>query len=284
MSAGEVAETSFDVRLKRLELTLFDTIYAPGARGDPVSLLSLHAACRDAYGEFSSLEIGSHLGASLQSFVADPRCTTITSIDPRPLTQPDERYGTWEYPDNSTERMVARLRHVPGADLAKLTTLEARSEDLTPSDIAHAPQLCFIDGEHTNKAALHDAQFCRRLVRDYGAIAFHDRSTVWRAIAEFLTDLERDQVRYRAYALPTQYFVIELGQSSLSSTRYIRRRQPAAARAPWTIASRLPRPSGAVGMLLRIEASVRLTWASARVRRLRTRMGRLRDTLARRSR
>jgi hypothetical protein len=50
----------------------------------------------------------SHLGGSLQALIAEPGCTHITSIDPRPLVHPDERPEIgyrWEHADNSTLRM-----------------------------------------------------------------------------------------------------------------------------------------------------------------------------------
>ncbi len=96
----------FSEQLQSLDLELLAAIYPPGHRGDAKSLLALHGATRLAHGSFDYLEIGSHLGASLQSFVADPACATITSIDPRPESQPDDLMGTAHYPDNSTERMV----------------------------------------------------------------------------------------------------------------------------------------------------------------------------------
>ena len=50
----------------------------------------LHAAVAER-GPFRYLEIGSHLGGSLQALVADPRCMEIVSIDTRPDSQPDDR-------------------------------------------------------------------------------------------------------------------------------------------------------------------------------------------------
>jgi hypothetical protein len=91
--------------------------------------------------------------------------------------QPDERPEIgyrWEYADNSTERMLALLGAVPGADLGKVTTIELSTEDIDPGSLPHRPDLCFIDGEHTNRAALRDAGFCLAAVSDRGVIAFHD--------------------------------------------------------------------------------------------------------------
>jgi hypothetical protein len=152
------------------------------------------------------LEIGSHLGGSLQVPVADPLCTQIISVDPPPAIQPDSRaeleYRA-AYPDNSTERMRELLQSVPGADIGKLTCIEASTEAIDPATISHRPRLCFIDGEHTSSAALRDALFCAQLAPN-AAIAFHDRLTVREAVAAFLG------VRGGfGYPMPNAIFVVE---------------------------------------------------------------------------
>jgi hypothetical protein len=145
--------------------------------------------------------------------VADERCTGITSIDPRPLTLPDARGRDLTYPGNSTERMLAYLRRVPGADLAKLETVEASTEDISAGDFEGAAQLCFIDAEHMHDAALRDSRFCRQILRDGGAIAFHDRRLVRSAIEDFVAELEPGS--FSAYAMPGSVFVVELGPPRL---------------------------------------------------------------------
>ena len=105
--------------------------------------------------------------------------------------------------------MLQRLSHVPGADVAKLTTIDGTTADLDPADLR--VDLCLIDGEHTNAAALQDARFCRRAVRDQGVIVFHDRLIVDHGIQRFLAELSR----YRAYPLAHDLFVVEIGVPSL---------------------------------------------------------------------
>lgn len=195
-----------------MDISLFESIDSQTSIGDRRSLLALHRACRESYGSFAYLEVGSHLGGSLQALIADPRCTAITSIDPRPAVLADVR-GRVFYPENSTERMLACLRQVPGAALGKLHTIESDTGELSPATIAPTPQLCFIDGEHTHHAALCDAMFAAQLMGDAGAIAFHDRSEVSSAIWVFLGRLGRP---YAAYPLPDRVFVVELGGPSLA--------------------------------------------------------------------
>jgi Methyltransferase domain len=218
-------------RVDRLDTTLFDPI--PGACASPAdrrSLLALHAAMA-ARGDFAYLEVGSYLGASMQSFIVDPRCRSIVSIDRRDAVSPDERSDVAaRYPDNTTASMVRHLAEVPGSELAKLSTIEGTTIDLDPMGLG--ADLCLIDGEHTNAAALLDARFCRRAVRDRGVIVFHDRLIVDRGIQRFLGELSQ----YRAYPLAHDLLVVEIGVRSLLDDPRVRAQVP---RGLWLTVDRL---------------------------------------------
>jgi predicted O-methyltransferase YrrM len=230
-------------RVDRLDLSLFDHIQSGGtSSGDRHSLLAVHAALA-ARGEFSYLEIGSYLGASMQSFIADSRCHEIVSIDRRDEVSPDERAEMPEYPHNNRSHMLERLSEVPGADLEKLTAIDAGTDELDPTELS--ADLCFIDGEHTNGAALRDARFCRQVVRDRGVIVFHDRKLVGRGIREFLRELSHSH----AYPLAHDLFVVELNGPSLLSDSRVKARVP---RTAWLVADRLQ----AVPLALRLAAIV----------------------------
>ena len=202
---------SFEDALATLDTSLFGHVRSQTSERDRVSLLVLHSACRQVYGEFAYLEIGSHLGGSLQVMVADRCCTSITSIDSRPESVPDVR-GTSTYPGNTTERMLERLGSVPGADLSKVHTIETETSALDPENVT-TPQLALIDGEHTHDAALADARFCRHVLREHGAIVFHDRRLVRSAIECFLEEL--GQLPHEGYPLLGSVYVIELGKTRL---------------------------------------------------------------------
>jgi hypothetical protein len=207
------AQAGFEEALGSLDTALFDHVRSQTGEEDRLSLLALHNACRRAYGEFSYLEIGSHVGGSLQVLIADERCLEIVSIDSRPDRQPDERGPVFEYPDNTTQRMLDRLEAVPGADLGKLHTIEATTAQISPKDLPVRPQLCFIDGEHTVEAALRDARFCRAAMHDDGAIAFHDRRVVRGAVERFLEEL--GQTAHDGYPLLGIVYVVEVGETRL---------------------------------------------------------------------
>jgi hypothetical protein len=187
------------------DIGLFAHIESQTSDGDKRSLLALHAAVR-ARGSYGYLEIGSHLGGSLQVPIADPLCTHITSIDSRPVHQPDSRSELQyraDYPENSTGRMRSLLSSVPGAELAKLTTIDASTDAIDPATVADEPRLCFVDGEHTSPAALRDALFCARLA-PRATIVFHDRLAVREAIGAFLIVSQGF-----GYTMPSSIFVVE---------------------------------------------------------------------------
>jgi hypothetical protein len=212
----EHAQAGFEEALESLDTSLFGYVRSQTGEEDRLSILALHNACRRSYDEFSYLEIGSHLGGSLQVLIADDRCLQIVSIDSRPARQPDERGPAFDYPDNRTQRMLDQLESVPGADLGKLHTIEATTAEVSPEELPAPPQLCFIDAEHTVEAALRDARFCRAAVRDDGAIVFHDRRVVRGAIERFLDEL--GSVPHDGYPLLGSVYVVELGETRLRPT------------------------------------------------------------------
>jgi hypothetical protein len=189
------------------DISLYRYIGSQTSEADRRSLLSIHNALAQRAATFSYVEIGSHLGGTLQAFIADPRCRRIVSIDPRPPAQPDDRGPMFAYEGNSTARMRTLLARVPGADMAKLETVELSTENIAPGRLAR-PDLCVIDGEHTYAAALRDARFCRAAMQGAGVILFHDREVIEPAILDFLRETTGPVT---AYALRGSFFVIELG-------------------------------------------------------------------------
>src|SRR4051794_29812804 len=98
-SVGDkVASVSFGDRVDRLDESLVAQISTGGtSAADRRSLLALHAAIATR-GDFAYLEVGSYHGASLQSFITDPRCRRIVSIDRRDEAPPDTRAEAPQYP------------------------------------------------------------------------------------------------------------------------------------------------------------------------------------------
>ena len=213
-----LALMNFEERVATLDWTLFDAIETQTTLNDRKSLLALQQACVERHGQFAWLEIGSHLGGSLQVLIRDQRCVRIISIDSRPASQPDERGLAWPYPGNSTEAMRGRLGALPGAAIDKLTTIDASTETLDPNVVGAPPAVCFVDGEHTDAAVLRDARFGRTAVGSDGWLAFHDTGIVYRGLSRFLDELREAGVAHTAYFLPDTILVVELGAQRLIDT------------------------------------------------------------------
>jgi methyltransferase family protein len=216
-AAAGGTQTPLERRILALDETLMGLVETQTTLNDRRSLIALHAACRMMLGEFAYLEVGSHLGGSLQALVADPACTDIVSIDSRPAIVADNRPGEWEYMDNSSERMLRELERVPGADLSKIVILEAETSDLAPENVPVAPALCFVDGEHTDAAMLRDADFCLSVIGEQGCIAFHDSSVIWGGLETLENRLREAGRSFTVYYLPDTLFVFEIGEARLLS-------------------------------------------------------------------
>jgi hypothetical protein len=245
-------------RVAALDTDLFIHVESETIDSDRKSLLALHNAVATRTDHFSYLEIGSHLGGTLQVVVADPRCARVVSIDPRPQWFRDDRLevGQLEYRDNSTARMLKLLQGVPSADLSKVETVEASTEDIAPGRFSR-PDFCFVDGEHTYSAALRDARFCRTVMQGAGILAFHDFQIMEleRAVLHFLQETPRP---HRGYLLSYNIFVVELGaiQTLLNDPRIRSQLRP---RRGWIMANRLRVNSWLVAARIRYLQSRRQT-------------------------
>lgn len=191
---------------------LFAAIDSQTSPNDRASLVAVRDAVREATGRYGYLEIGSHLGGTLQPYVLDTACTHLWSIDARPPAQPDERGTEWAYPDNSTERMVAALTALDPTVGDRLVTVDADASMIDPRSIDPAPRLLFVDGEHTDPAVRSDAEFCRRAGASDGAvIVFHDAHIVYGGLRDTLASWRAAGVAFSAYPLPDCLVVVELG-------------------------------------------------------------------------
>lgn len=206
--------SDFEQSINNLDLRLFEKIESQSTDHDKRSLLALQAGVRELRPQYTYLEIGSYLGGSIQPHLLDPRCSRIYSIDNRPPSQPDERGFDWRYENNSAKRMLDLLRSVaPSTD--KIETYDAAASDIDPTTIAQKVDLCFIDGEHTDTAVADDFQFCRAVLANGGAIAFHDSHITYRGVAACIEQLRDDGERFRCFLLPDVIFVIEIGDFPL---------------------------------------------------------------------
>ncbi len=202
--------SNFEAQIAGLELKLFEKIASQTTDRDKRSLLACQLAVRTLQPGYTYLEIGSYLGGSLQPFLLDAQCARIYSIDKRPAAQPDERGLNYEYRNNSTQRMLDNLRAISAPALSKITCIDKDARHIDGREIERPPQMCFIDGEHTDQAALSDFHFCLKALDQDGLLVFHDAPVVFSGLAQIVAYLEAQRIRFRAYNLPDTIFVIEI--------------------------------------------------------------------------
>ena len=187
----------------RLHLEQFRWIESQTSEADRRALLSIRETVCRGTGTYQYLEVGSHLGGSLQPHVVDSRCLKIFSIDPRPLEQPDDRRAAkYRYDGNSTQRMLALLSDIPSADLSKICAFESSSWEISASSIPPLVDFAFIDGEHTNAAVLRDFDSVYRFLSPSSILAFHDCTIIPDAILRIRDELRRKHLQHSCYYFP----------------------------------------------------------------------------------
>jgi hypothetical protein len=212
-------------KIEGLDLGLFSRVSSQSSAGDKTSWLALQRAIRSAKEEYVYLEIGSHLGGSIQQFLVDPKCRLIYSIDKRPLVQPDDRGRDYFYPGNSSERMLENLRPIDVQQTKKICCIDSDVKDIDRSLIERPPDLCFIDGEHTTEAVLRDFEFCRSVSAEDATFYFHDDQIVFSAISEIIGRLSREGTQFVPLKLGGRTFAIALGASPVLADQRVRSMQ-----------------------------------------------------------
>jgi len=207
--------SNFESAIADLDLNLFSKIDSQSTENDKRSFLAIQLGVRKLRPGYKYLEIGSYLGGSIQPHLLDDACARIYSIDKRPEKQPDARGFDYKYLNNSTERMLEKLRDVAAEQLDKIVTIDGDSRSIPASRIAEKIDLCFIDGEHTDEAVLSDFKFCLEVLDRNGCIAFHDAQITYNGIATCIDHLKETGVPFHAYCLPSIVFVIEIGDFPL---------------------------------------------------------------------
>jgi hypothetical protein len=212
-----MAVTGFEDRVASLDISLFSQSPSQTTDADKRSLLAVQMATRDALEGYVYLEIGSHLGGSIQPHLLDPKCKKIYSIDKRPSFQPDERGRRFDYPGNSTERMLSLLAAIDSLGVRRIECFDGDSKSVSPSCIGCRPNLCFVDGEHTPAAVAADFDFCLGVCASGATIVFHDAQIVFRGLRSVVSKLKRLERRFSAHALSDAVYVLCLDESAASA-------------------------------------------------------------------
>ncbi|MFL6258767.1 MAG: class I SAM-dependent methyltransferase [Thermoanaerobaculia bacterium] len=213
----------FERRLRELDPSLFAAIDSQSNDGDRRSWLALQRLARGRDGSYVYLEIGSHLGGSIQPHLLDPCCRRIYSIDNRPVVPPDDRGQEFRYDGNSTERMLSNLRALDADQVSKIVCFESDARDVDPSRLPDRPDLCFIDGEHTRGAVLSDFELCFRVCSPRAVLCFHDDWIIYPALAGILRTLRERGTPFTAIKLQGSTFAILLGASAVPEEDFLRK-------------------------------------------------------------
>lgn len=167
--------------------------------------------------QYTYLEIGSHLGGSIQQYLVDPQCAVVYSIDMRPTEVPDERDLIVYYNGNSTARMLENLVEVDADAAGKVVCFDSDARDIDPARIAPRPELCFIDGAHTHESVISDFEFCLRVCAPDAVIYFHDDFIIAASLGEIVRRLQARGQRFTAMKLEGSTFAIALGDAPAAS-------------------------------------------------------------------
>jgi len=208
-------------KLHSFKESSFSEIPAQLSLGDKASFLTLLDAHGSTFGDFTYLEIGSHLGGSIAPLLRHERCLKIYSIDKRPVSQPDDTGQRCYYPGNSTVRMMQNLREIDSCVDAKVVCFDGDTATVPLPTFDLRPTICFIDGEHTDAIAYRDYQFCRKVIQDRGTLVFHDANTLYLTLQRIVTELAEEGLSYEAYCLADAMFVISLGAPQISKDERI---------------------------------------------------------------
>ena len=205
--------TKFESQINDLDINLFNYIPSQTTDEDKRSLLLVQRTIR-LRGSYIYLEIGSHLGGTIQPYYQDPLCSLIYSIDYRPELVPDERGIHFNYPDNSSDNMIKNLEQsYPSIEKSKIVVFDNKVEKISKEEIKNAPSVCFIDGEHTNVATLNDFLFCLEICVQNSIIVFHDSDIIFRAILEIKEILVKKKINFRGLKLGGSVYAILLNDA-----------------------------------------------------------------------
>ena len=213
---------TIDQRINGLDVTLYNAIESQSSHCDKEDWLGVQRIIRHKPGGYTYLEIGSHLGGSIQPHLLDPLCKQIVSVDARPLQCPDDREQKFvKYTGNSTKRMMENLNNLAPEHVDKVTCVEGSGRDLTPQIFTQPPTFCLIDGEHTHGAAFADFLSCMRVCAPDAVICFHDAQVIIPALRDALHHLNMQGRRFHARKMREYNFMIFLGNHIFAADQWL---------------------------------------------------------------
>lgn len=200
----------FERRLANCDTSLFAPIKASLTEDDKKSLMAIQYEIRSKKNSYSYLEIGSYLGGSLQTFLLDAHCHCVYSIDSRVSRQVDERGEIDFYPNNTSLTMLKNIQQYYSQYMNKLIAFNHETGEVNPRDIKHKPDICFIDGNHTDDAVFNDFLFCLSVGSPHMLILFHDVQMIFRGIRKSIKYLRGKNIPFQSFMLPSSLGIVAL--------------------------------------------------------------------------
>jgi hypothetical protein len=136
--------------------------------------------------------------------------------------------------------MLENLRRVAPGAMHKLVCFATDARCVPAAEIDEAPDICFIDGRHTNEAVLSDFCFCLGVCASDAAIVFHDAGVTRSGIKECMRLLRRSGRAYVSHKLPGNTFVVAIWGSPLGSDPRFRRLVVAVNGERWLLTASVP--------------------------------------------
>jgi hypothetical protein len=198
-----------DEQIRRGDTSIF-TILTALSDADRTTFMELQNLVGGLYPGYCYLEVGSDLGGSLIAPLMDSRCGSLVSVDLRPANQPDERGRTFDFPDNTTSRMLEVLANAGVSEraLARLRCFDSDLEQLPFWRVGQKAHLAFIDAEHTNQAVFRDWLNVSRFIAADSVVAFHDANLIFDALENIKAVLRHQSIKFSACYLPDTVFVL----------------------------------------------------------------------------
>jgi hypothetical protein len=214
---------NFKSKIDSLDIKLFDAIPSQSTDGCRISFLAVQRMTREKGKLFSYLEIGSHLGGTIQPYLLDDKCIKIFSVDPRPASQPDDRMPgyIYYYENNSSERMKGLLASLDAKSIEKVECFDTDVAGMEINSITIAPEVVLIDGEHTHKAVMADFAFCQSVASSTCTILFHDFNIIYPAINLICKQLEISKKQFVPLKLDGAVFAIFFDKDKIFSDPYL---------------------------------------------------------------
>ena len=204
---------SFEKRLASNDPSLFAGVSTTTTTIDRAALNTIQSLARKS-GDYTYLEIGTHLGGTLQTHCADPRCRKIYAVDKRPDEVADIRGKRLAYQNNTSANMLSGLRAAFGDAIKKIEVFDDDIRDVPTECFSTPPDLCFIDGEHTIEAVVRDFTRCQAIASPDAIIAFHDSQLLRTAIVKCRGRLQDNGTPHRAMKLTGSVHAILLGDAT----------------------------------------------------------------------